>query len=98
MVVRSLLRSWANRLIRRQLERTNLRTTMRWVKAGIAGTLAAAVCLGAAAWSGARELTGRRQELQREARLIARLVAARIEGGLEKHRTAMRQLANFFVN
>ncbi len=107
MVVRSLLRSWANLLIRRLMSpsvratrygRHNLRTAMRWVKAGIAGTLAAVICLGAAEWSGARELTGRRQELQREARLIARLVAARIEGGLEKHLTAMRQMANFFAN
>ncbi len=68
----------------------------RWLKAGLAGILAAGICLGAASWSSVRELTGRRDELQREARVIARLVATRIEGGLEKHLTAMRQMSNFY--
>ncbi len=67
----------------------------RWLKAGLAGILAACVCLGAARWSDTKELTGRRQELQREARVIARLVAMRIQAGLENHLTAMRQMANF---
>ena len=70
---------------------------IRWLKAGGAGILAAGVCLGGAAWSDARELAGRRAELQREARLIARLVAARMQGGLERHLTAMRQMANFYA-
>ncbi len=68
----------------------------RWLKAGLAGILAAGICLGAASWSSVRELTGRRDELLREARVIARLVATRIEGGLEKHLTAMRQMSNFY--
>ncbi|OLD64928.1 MAG: hypothetical protein AUI47_03735 [Acidobacteria bacterium 13_1_40CM_2_68_5] len=71
---------------------------IRWIKAGGAGILAAGVCLGAAAWSDARELAGRRAELQREARLIASLVAARMQGGLEKHLTAMRQMANLYAS
>ena len=70
----------------------------QWLKAALAGTLVAGVCLGAAAWSGARELTGRREELQRDARVVARLVSTRIQGGLEKHLTAMRQMANFYVS
>jgi len=70
----------------------------RWLKAGVAGILAAGVCLGGAAWSDARELEGRTAELQREARLIARLVAAWIQGGLEKHLTAMRQMANVYAS
>ena len=70
----------------------------QWLKAALAGTLVAGVCLGAAAWSGARELTGRREELQRDARVVARLVSTRIQGGLEKHLTAMRQMANFYAS
>src|SRR2546428_7276365 len=68
------------------------------LKAGGAGTRGACVCPGGAAWSDARELAGRRAEVQREARLIARLVAARMQGGLEKHLTAMRQMANFYAS
>src|SRR5438552_7946572 len=70
----------------------------QWLKAALAGTLVAGVCLGAAAWSCARELTGRREELQRDARVVARLVSTRIQGGLEKHLTAMRQMANFYAS
>jgi signal transduction histidine kinase len=58
----------------------------------------AGVSLGGAGWSSARELTGRRNDLQREARVIARLVATSIEGGLEKHLTAMRQMANLYAS
>jgi signal transduction histidine kinase/CheY-like chemotaxis protein len=43
-------------------------------------------------------MAGRRSDLQREARVIARLVATRVEGGLEKHLTAMRQMANFYAS
>jgi len=70
----------------------------RWLKACLAGMLVTGICVGAAAWSGAKELTGRREDLQREARVIARLVVTRMEGGLEKHLTAMRQMANFYAS
>src|SRR5437773_1392342 len=74
------------------------RPMARWLQAGLAGALAAGACLGTAGWSSARELTGRRNDLQREARVIARLVATSIVGGLEKHLTAMRQMANFYAS
>jgi signal transduction histidine kinase/ActR/RegA family two-component response regulator len=67
-------------------------------KSVLAGIVAAGLCVGVAAWWSAKDLTGRRAELQREAHVVGLLVATRIRGGLENHLTAMRQMANFYAS
>ena len=67
-----------------------------WVKAAVAGGLAAGICLGAVAWTDARQISSRKSELSRETRVVAKLFATRIQGGLQKHLTVLEQMANFY--
>ncbi len=67
-------------------------------RAILAGILATAVCLAAVVWVNAKDLASRRDDLQRETRVSARLIATRIHGGLQKHLTALRQMANFYTS
>jgi signal transduction histidine kinase len=57
-----------------------------------------ATCILAVAMSHRTEIVHRRQELERETRVVARQLAARVQGGLEKHLTALEQMANFFAS
>jgi signal transduction histidine kinase/ActR/RegA family two-component response regulator len=71
---------------------------VRRLLAVAAGLLAALLVLWAVRSISARELATRRLELEGETRLFARLFATRIEGGLQKHLTALQQMANFYAS
>jgi signal transduction histidine kinase/CheY-like chemotaxis protein len=74
-----------------------LRGTALW-KAACVGILVAGSCLGAMAWVKERETSRRRDEIRRETRVIARLFATRIQGGLQSYVTALEQMANFYTS
>ncbi len=68
----------------------------RWQQAALAGILAMAGCIFAVAWSNARETSNRRQDLERETRVVARQLTDRVRSGLEKQIATLEQMANFF--
>ncbi|HEU4400787.1 MAG TPA: ATP-binding protein [Candidatus Polarisedimenticolia bacterium] len=70
----------------------------RWQKAAVAGVAALSACLAAVAWANAREVAFRRQELQRETRVVARQSATRLQYTLELHLLALTEMAAFFEN
>jgi len=67
-------------------------------RAILAGILATAVSLGAVVWVNAKDVAGRREDLQRETQVSTRLIATRVHAGLQKHLTALRQMANFYAS
>ena len=71
--------------------------TAPW-KTACVGILVAGCCLGTMAWVKVRETSRRRDELRRETRVIARLFATRLQGGLQSYVTALEQMANFYTS
>jgi signal transduction histidine kinase/CheY-like chemotaxis protein len=65
-------------------------------KALVAGSLTTGLLLGGAFWFSAREVAARRQELDRDTRIVALQTASRIHGAVERHVVGLRQMANFW--
>ena len=62
----------------------------------LAAILTAGLCLSAVAWFTNKESSLRREELERETRVVAVQLSTRVRSALEKHRIALQQLATFF--
>ena len=67
-------------------------------RAWLAGILTLAIFLGAIGWAAAWQSARAREEVEQDARVVAVQFANRIQSGLEQHRIALRQTANFFEN
>ncbi|HET9480464.1 MAG TPA: hypothetical protein VFP98_01785, partial [Candidatus Polarisedimenticolia bacterium] len=68
----------------------------RWQIAALAGAAATLSCFLAVAWTNDKERSLRREELEREAGIVASQLTGRVLGGLQQHAIAIRQLAAFF--
>ncbi len=70
----------------------------RWKLAVLAGAAVTASAVGGLAWLESRQFERRREDLGRESRVVARQVASRIAGALERHLVGLEQMANFWEN
>jgi len=70
----------------------------RWRLPAVVGVCLAAAVITSLLWWSARERRDRAAELERETRLTAVQLAARLRSGLDKHRIALEQFASFIEN
>ncbi len=70
----------------------------RWGIPAVVGLCLTTAIIAALFWWGTRERAERSAELERETRLAAIQLTARLRGGLDKHRIALEQFASFIEN